>query len=260
MQCSEARLAANRANALKSTGPRTVAGKEASRLNAFRHGMAGRGDLVGPGEDAALVDSLAAEYGRDHGAVGRSGRMLAHRAAVLSVRMSRLAERQLEVEAINVAAATARFDADRSDWLDEEFRRFEAGGDEAGVVLEVLEATPEGVLYLLDAGEETFLDLEEDDPALVAAATARAERWLRLKGDEPTSGPLVERVRAELIRLDAAFRAMGPQVKAIDDDRARAGRLARFDLTPEGALAHRYEADAERGMHRALKTIAHQNL
>ena len=35
---TEAALAANRANALKSTGPRTAAGKARSRLNALKHG------------------------------------------------------------------------------------------------------------------------------------------------------------------------------------------------------------------------------
>src|SRR4051812_19919862 len=36
---SEKRLAANRANALRSTGPRTQRGKERARLNAVRHGL-----------------------------------------------------------------------------------------------------------------------------------------------------------------------------------------------------------------------------
>ena len=39
---SEAMLAANRANALKSTGPRTDDGKSQSRLNGFKHGQRSR--------------------------------------------------------------------------------------------------------------------------------------------------------------------------------------------------------------------------
>jgi hypothetical protein len=36
---SDARIEANRRNALRSTGPKTERGKERSRLNALRHGM-----------------------------------------------------------------------------------------------------------------------------------------------------------------------------------------------------------------------------
>jgi hypothetical protein len=36
---SEKQILANRANALKSTGPRTVAGREKSSRNSYRHGL-----------------------------------------------------------------------------------------------------------------------------------------------------------------------------------------------------------------------------
>jgi hypothetical protein len=37
---SDAQIAANRANAMRSTGPRTAAGKQKSSRNAYRHGLA----------------------------------------------------------------------------------------------------------------------------------------------------------------------------------------------------------------------------
>src|SRR5262245_66267859 len=61
---SQAQINANRANALKSTGPRSVEGKSASRFNALKHGI-DAASVVIPGEDPAYYDALAADYHRD---------------------------------------------------------------------------------------------------------------------------------------------------------------------------------------------------
>ena len=58
---SPAQIAANRANAQKSTGPRSVEGKSASRFNALKHGM-DAASIVIPGEDPEVYDSLVAQY------------------------------------------------------------------------------------------------------------------------------------------------------------------------------------------------------
>jgi hypothetical protein len=58
---SPAQIAANRLNATRSTGPRTVEGKAASRLNALQHGIDARLSVL-PGEDPDELEALAAEY------------------------------------------------------------------------------------------------------------------------------------------------------------------------------------------------------
>ena len=62
---SPAQIAANRANALLSTGPRTAEGQARSSANALKTGLTGRTVLL-PGDDAAVycahVNQLAAEY------------------------------------------------------------------------------------------------------------------------------------------------------------------------------------------------------
>ena len=59
MHVSEARLAANRRNAAKSTGPRTAEGKEKSRANALKHGLCA--SVCAP-EDITIVQQRSAEF------------------------------------------------------------------------------------------------------------------------------------------------------------------------------------------------------
>jgi hypothetical protein len=56
-----AQINANRANALKSTGPRTLEGKGMSRFNALNHGL-DAASIVIPGEDPDAYNRLAADY------------------------------------------------------------------------------------------------------------------------------------------------------------------------------------------------------
>jgi pantothenate synthetase len=57
---SEKQIGANRANALKSTGPRTAAGRATSSRNAYRHGLS---RPMAP--DSKLVESLARAIAAD---------------------------------------------------------------------------------------------------------------------------------------------------------------------------------------------------
>ena len=93
MPSSEARIRANKANSLKSCGPKTVEGKEQSRRNALKHGMTGAG-VVLPEKDAAEVDRKAAAYAREMNASGDIEHDLARRAALNAVRMDRAADQQ----------------------------------------------------------------------------------------------------------------------------------------------------------------------
>jgi hypothetical protein len=64
-----AQINANRLNALRSSGPRTEAGKAVSRFNALSHGLEAR-SLVIPGEDPAQLEALAVDYHRQFGPIG----------------------------------------------------------------------------------------------------------------------------------------------------------------------------------------------
>ena len=58
---TEAQILANRANAKRSTGPRTEAGKQASRLNALKTGIHAQSHVI-RNEDPEALAQLAAEY------------------------------------------------------------------------------------------------------------------------------------------------------------------------------------------------------
>jgi hypothetical protein len=61
MEVTPAKLAANRANSKKSTGPRTGKGKQAVGRNGVTHGLFCR-DVVLPGEDEAEFQQLREEF------------------------------------------------------------------------------------------------------------------------------------------------------------------------------------------------------
>ena len=61
MTTNPRRSLANQSNALKSTGPRSVAGKRASSQNSRKHGLSSPPDFESSPEYRALVDLLAEE-------------------------------------------------------------------------------------------------------------------------------------------------------------------------------------------------------
>jgi len=58
---SKKQIEANRTNACKSTGPRSVEGKAASRMNALKSGIDAKSQII-RGEEAANLETLRSEY------------------------------------------------------------------------------------------------------------------------------------------------------------------------------------------------------
>ncbi len=108
MPASEAQIRANRENAARSTGPKTDEGKERSRANALKHGLAGAGVVLAEA-DAAEVDRKAAAYARELNASDEIGRDLARQAALNMVRMDRAADQQTAALAERVRQVEAEF-------------------------------------------------------------------------------------------------------------------------------------------------------
>jgi hypothetical protein len=95
---SEAKLAANRANAEKSTGPKSEEGKARSSRNSFKHGLYSK-QLVLPGEDPAALDALKADLRAEHQPANETEEILVNELAEQYWRLRRA--RRLEAELLS---------------------------------------------------------------------------------------------------------------------------------------------------------------
>ncbi len=121
MPASEAQIRANRKNAAKSTGPRTTEGKERSRRNALKHGLAGAG-IVLPESDAAEVARRTAAFEEELVPVGEVETALVRRAALNSVRMERAADQQTAALTDRIRRVEAEFVAPEGSTAEEAAR------------------------------------------------------------------------------------------------------------------------------------------
>jgi hypothetical protein len=87
---SERKRAANRANASKSTGPRTVRGKEKSSRNALKHGLLSQRTPVLPFEDEFEYRTLADAMMRDFAPAGVVQREVVTRIVQINWKMRRI--------------------------------------------------------------------------------------------------------------------------------------------------------------------------
>src|SRR6516225_8427201 len=85
---TEKQIAANRENAKKSTGPRTLDGRRKTRRNAFRHGLTAE-TLVEPVEDRAAYEALRAKINEDYRPATNLERQLVGRLVSLLWRLRR---------------------------------------------------------------------------------------------------------------------------------------------------------------------------
>ena len=89
---SEKQLAANRSNALKSTGPRTEAGKVRSARNSLKHGLLAKEVVITAGEgaeDQQVFDALLSDFIEQYAPDGPLEEMLVEKIAVCYWRLRR---------------------------------------------------------------------------------------------------------------------------------------------------------------------------
>jgi hypothetical protein len=85
---SAAQILANRDNAQRSTGPKTLEGKQAASRNATRHGLTGT-QIVMPGEDATAYEDLRQGLHQSHRPANEAERILVDQIAANAWRLMR---------------------------------------------------------------------------------------------------------------------------------------------------------------------------
>ncbi len=110
---SAARVAANRLNAQKSTGPKPERGKERSRANAVKHGLTGAGIAL-PVEDAVEVEHRFLAIQGELAPQTVVGAFLAHQVALMTVRCQRAARQESAALATKIRRAAGDFDEARN--------------------------------------------------------------------------------------------------------------------------------------------------
>jgi hypothetical protein len=284
MPTSEARILANRANAARSTGPKTAEGKEQSRRNGLKHGLSGEGIVV-PEEDVDPIDRRAQELQADLKPKSPLGKLLVLQMAMLSIRMERSVLQEFAAIAGRVRHACTDFDEER---FDEAERLFDGLGETPRINLRKLRRSPEGVDRLIVAWQELRSDLTRDPnkPVWTAAqlelaanltglrsVDARASRLGALSrgvwgdfhaladheggdlDDTPRKAWALSRLRD---RIDTEIESLQSHRETLDFamieiDRLEAPDRALFDPSKEATLARRYESEASRRFSKTLK-------
>jgi len=223
---SDRQLAANRANALRSTGPRTPAGRARSRWNALKHGALAEA-LIPPAleqyESRAAFDELLASLHASLAPDSPVEEMLVERIAVSYWRLARL----LRTEAGSIA-----YNREMMRFMQRQAAEHQEFDDARAVC---------------PAEQELLEELEPllGEPALLRAVMVKRDPLLA-QGDDAAvlaaASTLVQAARRSLAARQAVL-------DAIEQDTLRAPDMKQ-------ALQYaRYEASLERQFYRALNTL-----
>ena len=283
--CSPARLTANRANALRSTGPKTAAGKERSRSNALKHGLTGAGVAI-PTEDLARVEERFGALSDELAPRTVLGAVLVKRVAMISVRLDRCVTREAAALSDRSEQAGDAFDEAR---MEEVQRLVNMLNDDPAGAVRKLRRMPEGVDRIIAGWTSIRQDL--DDPGLLGWYTAQRQLATMLEG-RPSGSLGSCRAEALFLATSGEFHRLVPgdgdglddldrrewavdrlrelvdarladlrdhratlDLDAIARARARSADKSLFDPSPEAVLARKYEAAAERALFRTLQEL-----
>ncbi len=256
---TDLQCAANLKNAALSTGPSSPGGKRASSANSRKHGLSGRRPVVDPAR-ADEAKALRARYEADLRPASAEG----HEAIDVMVAMTLRID---DCRAALVALAAEQAEEAATDW--DHARKVEAEATAEGLrrrpgtTAAKLGETRQGAELMLGRWEalRRSLDAGTWDEADRSSALdlLGVDRALRKPGQTVLDGPEEADSRAcvrpviesEMARLRSRLATTLP--RADEESRARAGTALGVLLSRPAALIFRYEREAERRYHAALR-------
>jgi hypothetical protein len=140
---------ANRLNARNSTGPRSAEGKERTRRNALRHGLAGDG-VVLPDEEAAAVLERSVEWSNTLEPTNSCEIWLAEQIALESIRIDTARHHETVLRGMAVERASSCWDDDRRASVSELGARL---GEQPEAVSARLRLSSQGCAWLIERWE-----------------------------------------------------------------------------------------------------------
>ena len=257
---SEKKLEANRRNARQSTGPKTEAGKQASRLNAVTHGLLAKAVVITAGdyrEDAQeftqLLDGLREQYMPE----GMAEDLEVQQIALYYWRKMRAVRYEHGAIRKRTGDMREREERGRQEGVD---NRLRFGG--------TLEETAHGIQYLIDN-----LGVAKEE-ALEGKVSGEWQKWLDLHfPDEfprPDKSQVVEQTAARLMvsqdYLRQTVAKIDGQLRRLSSLRDKLAAIEELNLEskinaaalpgPEAVTKlTRYETSNDRALDRALKRL-----
>ncbi len=242
---------ANRQNAAKSTGPVSETGKNASRQNALKHGLAGAGAVL-PAEDHDAVQQRLIEWRPGYQLQTPEQEWFFTQLVVNSVRLDRCRDQEASIRLTEIRRAVLGWDDDRCAEVEEIASRL---AKRPAWVVRRLQRTRQGVEWLIERWKVLGAFFEQNGEwteAQNALALDLLGTLPEFRNDAPIKHPalVVAREVADLERrLDDALDAY--------DDLEREAAAKGCPIAPSKAMNNlrRYEAACRRDLHWALDQL-----
>ncbi len=258
---TQRQIDANKANATRSTGPRTASGAARSRFNAVKHGLAGESSAVEAGRSPEFAERRG-KWLAEQGLTGEGAHWAFDKAVAASLQIDRCEVALDEVMAASRERARLAWDLDRQVEAATTFGRLAADPVLASRQLQtsltgakLLVETWLGLVAAFEAGRDW--SESEASRALDLLGVAPDLRSARTLIDAPEgTDPVAFRLALaleEVDRLEALAEEVLAPLDEMDQKLAVSGELTL--LSKPAALVLRYERDAWRRYRESMKAV-----